>query len=171
MYSSKTIANYFIDNCEQISLIKLIKLIYFSHGWYLAIFNKPLIDECIQAGKYGVEIETIKKEFIREFGGKEFITRKAIEYNYTPTINFEDKETIDFLNKIIEVYNKLTAIQLSNLSHFNGSPWKKIYNEYNGLIPKNMIIQDSDMKEYFLKKVNDKNNKYTKYNRFEIMDI
>ncbi|MFQ5632018.1 MAG: Panacea domain-containing protein, partial [bacterium] len=57
MYDSRLIANYFIDFARKdgvaISPMKLQKLVYFAHGYYLAITGQPLIEEEIQAWRYG----------------------------------------------------------------------------------------------------------------------
>ena len=55
-YNALVVANYFIDKAkaEGVSLtpMKLQKLIYMAHGWHLALYDKPLIDEQFQAWDY-----------------------------------------------------------------------------------------------------------------------
>ena len=56
-YSAKAVANYFLarakESGETLSPMKLQKLIYFAHGWHLAVFDAPLLDEEVQAWDYG----------------------------------------------------------------------------------------------------------------------
>ena len=67
-YSALAIANFFLENHKSISPMKLQKLVYFAHGWNLAISNNPLIKEPIEAWDYGPVISTIYNEF-KLFGG------------------------------------------------------------------------------------------------------
>jgi uncharacterized phage-associated protein len=78
-YDSKAVANYFLD-CAQRSSKKLDpmqiqKLVYFAHGWRLAAIGAALIDEMVEAWRYGPVIPSLYHEF-KSFG-KNPITRKA----------------------------------------------------------------------------------------------
>lgn len=57
MFPTIAIANHFImrrwRDGVHVSPMKLQKLVYFAPGWYLALFNKPLIDERVEAWKFG----------------------------------------------------------------------------------------------------------------------
>ena len=58
-YTAKAIANYFLKHRKRfkrkgpITQMKLHKLVYFAHGWHLALKGEPLIDETLQAWDYG----------------------------------------------------------------------------------------------------------------------
>ena len=57
-YSSKAVANYFLEKSDlpakgRLTQMKLHKLVYFAHGICLAVYNKPLIKDEIQAWQYG----------------------------------------------------------------------------------------------------------------------
>lgn len=51
--SSIAVANWFIDKTfeekKDISVLKLHRLLFLAHGWCLAIYNRPLVDECVEA--------------------------------------------------------------------------------------------------------------------------
>src|SRR5947209_3400405 len=78
-YDAKAIANYFLDLAEaeakSLTPMKLQKLVYYAHGWHLALTGRPLLDEEIQAWSFGPVIRSLYNEF-REFGA-EPITRRA----------------------------------------------------------------------------------------------
>ena len=81
-YPAKAVANYFIDiaRCEgeQLSPMKIQKLVYFAHGWYLALYDEPLLDEKIEAWRYGPVVPSLYHEFKRYGSGT--IERYAIDF-------------------------------------------------------------------------------------------
>ena len=63
-YSSKAVANSFLDiaeagNVNDISPMKLQKLVYYAHAWHLAFLGQPLIREEVQAWKFGPVIPDV----------------------------------------------------------------------------------------------------------------
>jgi len=165
-YDAKAIANHFISLAhakgENLTQMKLQKLVYFAHGWTLGIVSSPLIDELVQAWSYGPVIFSLYKEF-REFGSDP-ITRTArilqlwdddggplSEPKMCEPI-VDDKEERRFLDKIWETYGKYTPTQLTNMTHADGTPWHKVYMSYNGKLPKYTIIPQDLIRDYFSSK-------------------
>ena len=63
-YPAKVIANYFIkkaieQNDKSLNLMKLLKLLYIAQGWSLAMFDRKIINEPIDAWKYGPVVANI----------------------------------------------------------------------------------------------------------------
>jgi uncharacterized phage-associated protein len=60
-YPAAAIANEFIKVAKRngvlLTPMKLQKLVYFAHGWYLALLGKPLINEPVEAWKFGPVIQ------------------------------------------------------------------------------------------------------------------
>ena len=150
MYDPKCIANLFLDLAERdgksLTPMKLQKLVYFAHGWHLAITGKPLLDEVVEAWEYGPVISSLYREF-KEFG-PEKITRRA---RCAETI-----ETEAFARKLVEriwdIYGDYTGIQLSNLTHENDSPWTRTVEQSQqeyGKILKHLDINQATIKTYF----------------------
>ena len=155
-YSAKAIANYFLSLAKKKRLnpLKLQKLIYFAHGWHLAIFDKALVNETVEAWEFGPVIDSIYEEF-KEFG-KEPINRPAFEFEepvglYPPRIFETNTKTTSLLRKIWNAYGKFTGIQLSNMTHEDETPWKRIYDEHEGDLPLHKDISDLEIKNYFSK--------------------
>lgn len=130
-YNAKAVANYFLDLAERegkkLSPMKLQKLVYFAHGWHLAINEKPLLNEQVEAWPYGPVISSLYHEF-KDFGSGA-IDRRAIDFfeDEPQTVPTEDADTCDLLNKVWNEYKGYTAIQLSNMTHEPGSPWQKTW--------------------------------------------
>jgi len=154
-YSALAVANYFLDLAKKdvvgLSPMKLQKLIYFAHGWHLAIYEgEPLINEQLQAWDYGPVAASVYHEFKKFGGGK--IESFGIDFDLdndeliTPRIPMDDSRTIALLNKVWSVYGKYSGVQLSNLTHEQNSAWSKAREVNPGLryveIPNELIKVD-----------------------------
>ena len=66
-YDSRHIANCFIrrakNDHESMSIMRVLKLVYMAHGWTLAVLNRPLIMDRIEAWEYGPVIPTVYYAF------------------------------------------------------------------------------------------------------------
>ncbi len=161
-YEALAIANEFLDAAKKsenkITHMKLQKLIYIAHGYYLAIQDFPLIHERVRAWKYGPVIISVYEEF--KIYGHNYITEKGttvdlkkrfqnIDNNilkadmYTPVV--KEKEILKFVDEVWKIYGKYTAIELSNLTHEEGTPW------YQAHVNNESVIKDSLIQEYYKK--------------------
>lgn len=154
--SAKAIANFFLQKSKRISHLKLQKLVYISHGWYLAIFDTPLIDdEYAEAWQYGPVFPSLYVEF-KNFGARN-INRMATELTsepnlreYIPTVNPSDNNKIDLLNKIWKDYGDFTGVQLSGMTHQEGIPWSNTRKTEPGI--NNLHIKNDLIKEHYREK-------------------
>ena len=116
---AKEIANWFIDRSTKdnrhLSIMSLLKLAYISHGWFLALHDRPLFHNPIEAWKYGPVVLDIYFSFKKQGRyprQKVFIRSKKID-------NMID----DFLEEVYSVYSTMSPTKLSNLTHVTGGPW------------------------------------------------
>jgi uncharacterized phage-associated protein len=165
-HSTAAIANWFLDRAKAegktLDPMKLQKLIYFAHGWYLALTGNPLIDEHPQAWNYGPVIPTIYHEFKRF--GRGPVTELAFDLEpmsipagedwrkyllrrkwHEPKI--DDPETQEFLDQIWKVYGDMSGVQLANLSHVPDGAWDRAYKSAGG--KRNVAISDDLIKAEF----------------------
>ena len=137
-YSARAIANYFLEHRGKfkrkgpITQMKVHKLVYFAHGWHLALTEKPLIDETLQAWAYGPVVPSLYHEF-KHFRNQD-ITELALDLEPTEGFKFrvfvsavstDDQYTCDLLDRVIKVYGKFTALELSAMTHEPSSPWSR----------------------------------------------
>ncbi|MBL9164425.1 MAG: SocA family protein [Planctomycetaceae bacterium] len=170
-FSADAIANFFLDKAaeEQLGLspMKLQKLVYFAHGWHFAINGTPLINEQVEAWKFGPVIRSLYHEF--KSAGNQAITERAYRHEVLKKdgrLNFrqwvaavdqearspeETSEIVAFLNRIWDVYGRYTGVQLSRLTHLAGSPWDTVCKAWNGDPPKGTDIPQDLIREYFSK--------------------
>ena len=136
-YDARAIANYLLKlaakEARPLDPMGIQKLVYFAHGWNLAIFDEPLIQQRIEAWDYGPVIADLYQAF-REFGPNP-VTQPARKFEFDPitglvaesipTISESEatKSTRALIARVWDSYKHLTSIQLSNLTHLPGSPW------------------------------------------------
>lgn len=160
-YDAKAVANYFLDlaaqNNTSITPMKLQKLIFFAHGWHLALSGEPLIADQVEAWQFGPVVPSIYHEFKHERSGA--ITCKATELNLE---NFElvelsvpeaDQTARKVMDRIWDIYGGLSAKKLSDLTHLPGTPWDAAIKRW-GDSTRRIPILDADINQYFSEQLN-----------------
>lgn len=150
-YSAVEIANYFLQTSGfNISPMKVQKLVYYAHAWHLALHGTPLIQEQVEAWRYGPVIPNLYTE-LRAYGNN-LVTRLIDELSYEdlefhPVAIPEDDHTLDHLNSIWDSYGDFSATRLSNMTHIAGSPWAQTWHEN---IAPNTAIPNETIEHYFV---------------------
>ena len=155
MFSATTIANFFIqkgiEESKPVDQMKVQKLVYFAHGWYLAITNEPLLNEPVEAWRFGPVIPSLYHSL--KHSGNQAITC-AIKEQEATTLNESDSELFSYLTGIWKLYSPFSGIQLSNMTHEEETPWTKIAREFSDQIPADKVIDNESIKQYFLNQGN-----------------
>lgn len=154
MSSAKSVANYYIAkglaDAEPLTPMKLIKLVYLAHCWHLKFTNDPLIDEQVQAWKYGPVIPSLYHS-LKKWGDRPILeplpTFSLFAQN--PTEHPKSKQILD---KVYEVYRRLTALQISTLTHQEGTPWWTVWEVQGGKYQKGAVIPNDLIRKYFGRK-------------------
>ena len=156
-FSAKAVANEFIYIAGgQLTPMKLQKLVYFAHGWYLAITGSPLVSEDIEAWQFGPVISGLYHEF--KSAGSGNVMSPASQMTFTPdgkvgfvtpridgTDDVNHKQALDVIRQVWEAYGKYSARSLSNVTHNAGSPWSQTYRE--GV--RSQVISNELIRDYF----------------------
>ena len=126
---------------------QIIKLVFISHGRYLAITNKPLISDRIEAWKHGPVIPVLYHE-LKIFGDDYISTLRycgtSVNSNkrnrFFSDILSDDKRAV--IDEVVYEYGDWTVAELYRLCHERGSPWDMCYTgEYGVEIPDHIIKQ------------------------------
>lgn len=124
--SAQDIANYFIELASKteendLTNLKLQKLLYFAQGKYLAKNNKPLFDEPIEAWELGPVVRSIYKTY--KYCGPYPITvfDKKVKRTNLP---YDIREFLDY---IWDFYGKYSARYLVDETHKKNTPWSTVY--------------------------------------------
>ena len=126
--SAITVANEFLRLANErgaaLTPLQLMKLVYIAHGWMLALYQRPLITNRIEAWKYGPVIPDLYSS-IKGFGSGSVIgpLRHGI---FSRPADLEDEETW-LIEQVYKVYGDMSGIKLSSLTHKTGTPWATTY--------------------------------------------
>lgn len=149
MENSIAVANFFIKKSLEsgipVTPMKLVKLVYIAHGWYLGLTGEPLIAEGVQAWKYGPVVPSVYDSF-KVYGGRD-ITELASTLVNGRIVYYEvcSPEVRDFLERIWDVYKGYSGVELSALTHQENTPWSETWHKNGGkdnlavVIPNDLI--------------------------------
>lgn len=157
MYSSITIANYFLRESWKegidITSMKLLKLVYIAHGWYLGHTGKRLVYDPICAWPYGPVIPELYFQ-INQYRGNPITATVTPGFNLSNEPSLGDS-VIEFLNTILGHYNKFSAFDLSALTHQRGTPWDRVVRKYSSkeLASRSILIPADIIRDYYKAKI------------------
>lgn len=161
-YDSLAVANYFIERGSgTVNPMKVQKLVYFAHGWNLAIHDSPLLRERVEAWKYGPVVPQLYHDLkgfgsapisepvtVLRFSGSRVLSVTP-KIDQDPSVDTADTKAL--LDRVWEVYGGYSAVKLSNATHIVGSPWDVTWKQCGGT--KHAVIDDGLIKQDFLKKL------------------
>ncbi|MDR2369284.1 MAG: DUF4065 domain-containing protein [Mycoplasmataceae bacterium] len=129
-----------VEQGEVISNLKLQKLLYYSQGFTLALYDKPLFDDKIEAWQYGPVVPNVYDKY-QKYG-----------YNNIPPI-LKDETNIDSESKkvihaVYKEYGQFSAFKLVEFTH-NELPWKEASER------EDKTISLDTMKKYFKNQINE----------------
>jgi uncharacterized phage-associated protein len=142
-------ADYFIDfgnrlgEENDITNLKLNKLLYFAQGINLMYNGKNLFAEDFKAWPYGPVVEKIYNRY-KKYGSNPIITEKISDLS---GIIEDDEEVLQY---VIEEYGDISAWKLSMLTHEPNTPWSNTV-QWD-------IIPKIAMKEFFENSLYNENN-------------
>ena len=112
--SAQDVANYFLLKAskdeELITNLKLQKLIYYAQGLYIAMNNKPLFRESIEAWTYGPVIPSLYHKY--KIHGNQGI---PADDKFDPLKIVVEKRK--FLDEIYQAFGQFSAFRLAQISH------------------------------------------------------
>jgi uncharacterized phage-associated protein len=142
-YPAQTIAKWFIAwaeaEDEELSNLKLQKLLYYAQGHHLATRHQRLFTDGIQAWSHGPVVPDVYHEY------KDF-KNASIKLPDTDPFTWEDVDsaTADFLSQVWNTYGGFSAGRLRNMTH-EESPWKSHWTPDGRAV----IIPAEEIGEYF----------------------
>lgn len=119
-----TVANYMLyimsDAFDDLTNMKINKLLYFAQGHYLSKYGKPLFQDTFEAWEHGPVVPAVYAKY-KAYGDEPI---KSYDPDDIPDVS---KDVDDILFGIARIYGTLTASALRNKTHVVGSPWYQVY--------------------------------------------
>jgi uncharacterized phage-associated protein len=156
MYDARAVANYFLDRAEtnngQLSILTLLKILYFAHAWYLVKHNRPLIAQPFEAWRHGPVNRVVYDQY-KGYGSKP-IDKKATTFDaksarFIAAPYAFDEGTETFLGNIFDYYCKFHPFRLSDLTHEAGGPWDVIWASAEKSAVPGMVIPNELIARWF----------------------
>jgi len=154
MYNCFDIAKTFVSFAKEenkgVDTMKLLKLTYIAHGYYLGFFSKPLFESQVEAWKYGPVIPELY-HVIKRFGTGN-VDKDLLDLYSENKISEKDEK---FLKAVWNFYKNHSGLTLSSKTHEEGTPWAKTYNSHTW----HKEIENSLIEEYYKNLINVKSEK------------
>jgi uncharacterized phage-associated protein len=142
-YGAATIAKWFIAwaeaEAEELSNLKLQKLLYYAQGHHLAERHRPVFNEAIQAWSHGPVVPQVYYQY-KDCGSASIVLPDDDPFTWDQV----DPDTADLLGKVWNTYGGYSAGRLRNMTH-EEPPWRNHWQDgmYGTQIPQREI------EEYF----------------------
>lgn len=129
------------DMGKDLTPLQVVKLVYLCQGWMLAIYDRPMFRQNVEAWKYGPVIRDVY-DSVKYFGND------PVTYVLNaPYEKFEEEEK-DVMARVLVTYGHRHGLELSRLTHLPGSPWHQTYKNYM----KGQIIPLEVIKDFYREK-------------------
>lgn len=112
----------------------VLKLVYICHGWVLGLTDRPLVDEPVEAWRYGPVVPSVYHRY-KSFGGDP-VTTAPIDRSD----RLDDRQR-EIMEVVEEVYRDYSALELSSLTHQTDTPWDTVRRRHGigAIIPNELI--------------------------------
>ena len=144
IHDARSVANVMIqkgiDAGEPLTPLQIIKLTYLCQAWMLAMYGRPMFRQKVQAWQHGPVIPQVYHSV--KHHGKNPV-RTPIDAK--PSIFSRNEKHI--LDEVYRVYGDFSGLELSSLTHVDGSPWHQVTNEYP--FRHNHEISHARMEQYY----------------------
>src|ERR1051326_8974720 len=120
-YDGRMIANFLLDYGDErgrpLTVMSLLKILFFSHAWYLAKTGKPLVGQPFEAWKYGPVSRVVYDQF-KDWGSNPIRSRAKVlnvskaEYEVASYVGV-DLGVIGLLRNVFDYYSQYHAFKLS----------------------------------------------------------
>jgi uncharacterized phage-associated protein len=118
---------------EGITNLKLQKLLYFAQASHMALFNKPLFVEKIEAWKWGPVIPSIY-HFYSHNKNKPLPRSQSFK-------GIDSEKKAEFIQGVWDLFGKYSAIELMKITHKH-KPWIEAFQKGSGTTIENNVLRN-----------------------------
>lgn len=141
-YPALTIAKWFVAWAEaeeeDLSNLKLQKLLYYAQGHYLARYNAPLFEDEIQAWVHGPVVAPVYQAF-KSFGAASVALEDSDPFEWEDV----DPATTEFLGEVWNTYGGYSTGRLREMAYAT-PPWRRSWrvdDDRGALISQKVILE------------------------------
>ena len=140
MSSAKAVAAYLVRKANamgdgngelignnDLTNLKLQKMLFFAQSEYLKKYKQPLFDEPIEAWQYGPVVSEVY-EMLKHCQSY-VITELDMDTSFADELT---QQEVEFLDNFFDRYMKYSAWELVSRTHKTGSAWDKVYQKGKG---------------------------------------
>jgi uncharacterized phage-associated protein len=142
---SKYIINYVSKFKDDMSHLKLQKLLYYVDAWHLTTFEQPLFKEEFEAWVHGPVIREVFNHYKGESVLNGILQPKELDYQLDDYIS---EQQIELVNDVLDEYGKQSPYHLECLTH-DELPWKEARRGYSWSDRCEEKISKSTMKKFY----------------------
>lgn len=102
--------------------MQLLKLVYLCHGWMLGLYSRPLIQEDVQAWKYGPVIPELYQS-VKAYRDSQ-IPQPLPGTQNAPPLDVYESTMVD---QVMQMYGHQSGIALSQITHAPNTPWSQTF--------------------------------------------
>lgn len=149
MYASTTILNTLIGIQPGRTSMGYLKLVYLAHGWSSA-FGRPVVADLPSLCEFG-PAHLSAYDAMRHFRGSPIpCAVPAPGFETAMEVPESDATTHALLQEVIDTHGHLTDIQLSNLCHMEGTPWRLIKESAAWKSRRGSLMTENELTTYFV---------------------
>jgi len=156
-HDARGIANFLLDYADSkrqpVTIMSLLKILYFAHAWHLVKTGEPLVGQPFEAWRHGPVCRVVYDQF--KGAGDTPVKGRATALNIA-TVEFEpaayhslDEETRRLLQQVFDYYSHYHPFRLSHLTHEKGSPWEQVWDTASRRAVPGMVISNDAIREWF----------------------
>jgi uncharacterized phage-associated protein len=156
-HDARAVANFFLDYGSSkgvpVTIMTLLKVIFFAHAWHLAKTGEPLVGQPFEAWQYGPVNRVVYDQLKGQ--GSSAISERARVLN-VETAAYEiavlrdiQEDTLRLMRNVFDYYSQFDAFRLSKLTHIEGSPWDQVWNAATRRAVPGMVISDASIRDWF----------------------
>lgn len=157
-YAACLIANHLLDRGAQQSraftAMQLLRLVYIAHGFHLAYGRGPLIDEAVEATRYGPVIASLYRQ-VKRYGGLAVTEPLPTGPFWWMRESRVDTTTAALLDSVLTGYGGYSGVDLAAMTHQPGTPWWTVWNDQGGRDRWRAHVDDPLIEAFYRAKLDD----------------
>lgn len=154
MHSSLAVANKVLELANRandtVTPMQLIKLVYLCHGWMLGLHGRPMLNENVEAWRYGPVVRSLYDR-VRKYRDMPVQGPLRSPFSLSEPHETFTPEEENIIQQVYANYGRHSGVALSNLTHQPGSPWSIVWNCEGKNSPISNDLIESHYRELYMR--------------------